>query len=198
MQDISTIVDALSSGQSVIFPTDTVYWLWCDAANDDAVQYIFELTNRPEEKWLVVLCDSSRMIEQYADIRFDLERRIVENCMPGPITLILDSKHELSSMVEQSNGTLGVRIPDHDMALDIITSFGRPIATKSANMTGMIPPTDVDEIDEEFIDEGILIIDWWVADIQIPSTIIRVTDEDEFQILRQGSMTEEEIRELID
>lgn len=198
MQDLSIIIATLSSGQPIIFPTDTVYWLWCDASNDTAVQYIFELTNRPEEKWLVVLCDSLRMIEQYAEIRFDLEKRIIESCMPWPLTIILDSKHELSSMTEQSNGTLGVRIPDHDMALDIITAYWKPISTKSANMTGMLPPTNIDEIDEYFVDEGILIIDGGEADVQIPSTIIRVIDDDDFQIIRQGSMSEEEIRELID
>ena len=198
MQDISTIVQALSSGQAVIFPTDTVYGIGCDAASEQAVQNLFELTQRPEHKGMIVLCDSLRMIEQYADIRFDLEKKIIENCMPGPLTLILDSKHELAPMLEQSNGTLGVRIPDHDMALDIITEFSSPIATKSANVSWLLPPTSVDEIDEYFIEEGIPVIDGWVCDIQVPSTIVRVIDDDDFQIIRQGSMSEDEIRELID
>lgn len=197
MQDISTIVKELSSGKSIIFPTDTVYGIGCDAANEQAVQDLFELTERPDHKGMIVLCDSLRMIEQYTDIHFDLERKIIENCMPGPITLILDSKHELSPMLEQANGTLGVRIPDHDIALDIITAFWSPVATKSANVSWLMPPTSVDEIDKYFIDQWVVIIDGWICDIQIPSTIIRVTDEDDFQIIRQGSMTEDEIRDLI-
>ena len=198
MQDISPIIQALSAGDSVIFPTDTVYGLGCDADNESAVQNIYDLTNRPEAKGLVVLCDSLLMIEQYADIRFDLEKRMIQECMPGPLTLVLDSKHELCSMVEQWNGTLAVRIPDHDITLDIITKFWKPISTKSANLSGMLPPTSIDEIDEYFIEKGILIVDGWLSDIQIPSTIVRVIDEENFQILRQGSITEEEIRDLVD
>lgn len=198
MQDISLGIEALNSGEPLIFPTDTVYGIGCDAANEKAVQNLFELTERPEHKGMIVLCDSLKMMEQYAEIRFDLEKRIIENCMPGPLTIILDSKHELSPMLEQANGTIGMRIPDHDVALDLITWFGSPIATKSANISGLIPPTSVDEIDEYFIDEGVVVIDGGLCDIQIPSTIIRVMDEDDFQIIRQGSMSEEEIRELVD
>lgn len=198
MKDFSPILQALSKGQPVIFPTDTVYGLWCDASNEQAVHNIYNLTNRPEAKGLVVLCDSLTMIEQYADIRFDLEKRMIQECMPWPLTLVLDSKHELYSMVEQWNGTLAVRIPDHDITLDIITKFGKPIGTKSANLSGMMPPTSVDEIDEYFVDEGILIIDGWISDIQIPSTIVRVVDEENFQILREWSISEDEIRELIE
>lgn len=198
MYDISLILQALSLWKPVIFPTDTVYGLWCDAGNEDAVEYIYDLTDRPEAKGLVVLCDSLAMIEQYADIRFDIEKRMIMYCMPWPLTLVLDSKHELCSMVEQGNGTLAVRIPDHDISLDIISKFWKPIGTKSANLTGMLPPTSVEEIDEYFIEEDIIVIDGWVSDIQIPSTIVRVVDENNFQILRQGSMTEDEIRELID
>lgn len=197
MQDIQTIIQILSSGKPVIYPTDTVYGLWCDAANDVAVENLYTLTSRPEHKGLIVLCDSLNMIEKYGEIRFELEKRIIEHCMPWPLTLILDSRHELSALVEQPNGTLWVRIPDHDIALDIITAFGRPIATKSANRSGMVAPTDVNEIDSYFIDHWVMIIDGGICDIQIPSTIIRVIDEDDFQILRQGSMSEDEIRELI-
>lgn len=107
----------------MIFPTDTVYGIGCDASNEQAVQDLFELTERPVHKGMIVLCDSLRMIEQYAEIRFDLEKRMIENCMPGPLTIILDSKHELSPILEQANGTIGMRIPDHDIALDLITSF---------------------------------------------------------------------------
>ncbi len=198
MQDILWALHVLKEGKCLIFPTDTVYGIGCDASNEQAVQDLFELTERPVHKGMIVLCDSLRMIEQYAEIRFDLEKRMIENCMPGPLTIILDSKHELSPILEQANGTIGMRIPDHDIALDLITSFWSPLATKSANISGLIPPTSVDEIDDYFVEQGIMIVNGGVCDIQIPSTIVRVTDEDDFQIVRQGSMTEDEIRELVD
>ncbi len=198
MSTLSTALQNLADGKSIIYPTDTVYGIGCDASNEQAVQYIFDITDRPSVKWLIILCDSVEMIEQYAEIHFETERKIIENGMPWPLTLVLDSKHELPLLLEQANGTIGVRIPDHDLALDIISWFWKPLATKSANRAGLLPPTNADEIDPYFAEQWIEILDDGEVDIQVPSTIVRVIDEGQFQILREWSITEDDIRELID
>jgi L-threonylcarbamoyladenylate synthase len=107
------------------------------------------------------LCDSIEMIEAYATIRFESERKIIKKLMPWPLTIILDSKHVLSPLLEQSNGTIGVRIPDHNIALWIIRHYGHGLATKSANITGWVPPISIDMIDPYFIENEIMIIDGW-------------------------------------
>lgn len=196
--DLHQAISDLEQEKSIIFPTDTVYWIGCDATNPEALQNLLTLTQRPSHKWLIILCDSLEMIEQYAEINSPLEKLIIEELMPGALTLILDSKNELPSIVGKPNGTIWVRIPDEDVTLDLISKFWKPIATKSANITGMLPPTEVNEIDRIFIDAWITIIDGWVSDIQMPSTILRITDDDNFQILRSGSVTEEEIRDTLD
>jgi L-threonylcarbamoyladenylate synthase len=143
------------------------------------------------------LCDSIEMIENYATIRFESERKIIKKLMPWPLTIILDSRHVLSPLLEQSNGTIGIRIPDCAIALDIIHQYRHGLATKSANITGWIPPISIDMIDPYFIKNDIMIIDGWFCPLRIASTIVRFSSDTEFEILRKGSITEEEIREII-
>ena len=196
--DYTTINHYLISGRSLIFPTETVYGLGCDATSDRAVQNLLDLTFRPQEKGITTLCDSVEMIEIYGTIRFESEKKVIKKMMPWPLTIILDSKHVLSPLLEQSNGTIGIRMPDCRIALDIIHHYGYGLATKSANITGWIPPISIDMVDPYFRENEIMIIDGWVCPLRIASTIVRFSSETDFQILRQGSVTEEEIREVID
>jgi len=195
--DYQIINHYLKSGKSLIFPTETVYGLWCDAMSDHAIQQLLELTFRPQEKGITTLCSSIEMIEDYAVIRFESERKLIQKLMPWPLTIILDSKHVLSPVLEQSNGTIGVRIPDHEIALSIIHQYGHGLATKSANITGWVPPISIDMIDPYFRENEIMIIDGWFCPLRIASTIVRCSSETEFEILRQGSITEEDIREVL-
>ena len=198
ISSVDEAVDILKQGELLIFPTDTVYGLGCDASSEEAVQQVFDITNRPLGKWLIILCSSLEMIERYAEIRSEAEKTIIEEAMPGSVTLILDSKHELPSLLEQANGTIGVRIPDHDLALSIIEWLDCPLATKSANLSGLLPPTDVDEIDEFFVEQWVAILDGGEVDVQVPSTIVRISEEWHLQILREGAVSEEELRDLIE
>ena len=118
--------------------------------------------------------------------------------MPWPLTLILNSKNILSSFLEQANWTIWVRIPDFQIAIDIIRNYGSGLATKSANITGWIPPISINMIDPYFKENKIMIIDWWESPLRIASTIVRFSSESEFEILRQGSITATEIRTVID
>jgi L-threonylcarbamoyladenylate synthase len=99
----SKINSYLQDNNSLIFPTETVYGLGCDATSDVAIQNLLELTFRPQEKGITTLCHNVEMIESYAEIRFSAERKLMKYCMPGPLTLILPSKHVLSPLLEQSN-----------------------------------------------------------------------------------------------
>jgi L-threonylcarbamoyladenylate synthase len=137
------------------------------------------------------------MIEQYGIIRFESEKKIIQKFMPWPLTLILDSRHVLSPLLEQSNGTIWVRIPDHDVALSIIRHYGHGLATKSANITWWIPPTSISMIDPYFTENNIMIVDGWECPLRIASTIVRFFSETDFKILRQGIITEEELRNII-
>lgn len=185
-------------GQAVIFPTDTVYGIGCNATQSQAVDDLFSLTDREPNKGMVILCNSLSMIESYADLRFSLEKLLIENYMPGPLTLILDSKQELPELLEQSNGTIGVRIPDHDLCLGLISALGNPIATKSANRAGMPAPSMPDEIDPYFVDQGIYILEDGVTDLEMPSTIVRVLDEKNIYVIREGAIPVDELYEYIE
>jgi L-threonylcarbamoyladenylate synthase len=195
--DHSLINDYLKSWKSLIFPTETVYGLWCDATSDEAVTSLLSLTFRPQEKGITTLCDSSDMIEKYAIIRFESERKVITKFMPWPLTIVLESRHVLSPLLEQANGTIGVRIPDHEIPLSLIHHYWHGLATKSANITGWVPPVSTNMIDPYFIEQNTMIIDGWVCSLCVASTIVCFSSETDFEVLRQGSITEEEIREVL-
>lgn len=199
MQELNfeLINNYLQENNSLIFPTETVYGLGCDARSDTAVQNLLELTFRPQEKGITTLCDSVDMIEKYGIIRFQSERELIKKFMPWPLTLILESKHVLSPLLEQSNWTIWVRIPNHDIALSIIRHYWYGIATKSANITGWIPPTSISMIDSYFNENNIMIVDGWECPLRIASTIVRFVSETNFEILRQGNISEADIRNVL-
>jgi L-threonylcarbamoyladenylate synthase len=199
MQDIDFdfINNYLKNHNSLIFPTETIYGIWCDARSDRAVQRLLDLTYRPQDKGIITLCSSLQMIEEYAYIRYDLERKIIQKFMPWPLTIILDSRHILSSLVEQPNSTIWVRIPNHPIALALIRHYGSWLVTKSANISGRLPPINFDMIDPYFTTQGIMMIDGWSCPLCIASTIVHVIDEHHFTILREGSITHEDIDSFI-
>lgn len=103
----------------------------------------------------------------------------------------------LGDHVAQADDTIGVRIPNHPLALQLISQVGKPLATKSANRSGLEPPRTMQDIDPYFTDHEITILDGGETPVAIPSTIVRVESEDTFTILRQGRITADMIQSLL-
>lgn len=195
--NFSLLQQCLDNNWSIIFPTETVYGLWCNAMSDVAINNLLKLTYRPQEKWITTLCDSIDMIQQYAHIRYETELKIINHFMPWPLTMILESKHILSPLLEQANGTVWVRIPDHEIPLNIIRQYGNGLATKSANITWKTPPISFDMIDPYFENNNIPMVDGGICPLRISSTIIRVVTENEFIVLREGSISADDIKTIL-
>ncbi len=131
------IIQLLLDGQSAVFPTETVFALAADARNSKAISHIYQFKHREINKPLAIIGSSQSMIESYVQVNENV-RRVMKKYMPGALTCVLPIKNEsdLSPQLITPNKTLGVRIPDHALAIDIIEQVGAPLAATSVNRSG--------------------------------------------------------------
>jgi L-threonylcarbamoyladenylate synthase len=185
----------LRSGDVVAFPTETVYGLGADAFNPYAVARIFEIKRRPRFDPLIVHI-------AYADSVFDiaehvpfLATRLMNRFWPGPLTIILRKKNCVPDIVTAGLSTVGIRMPSHPVAQELIRALGSPIAAPSANPFGYISPTRVKHIIKSFKDRVPLVLDGGNSKFGIESTIVSISDG-RITIHRHGAIPVEEIRNM--
>jgi L-threonylcarbamoyladenylate synthase len=170
----------LAKGKTLLYPTDTVYGLGCDATNDDAVRRIREAKNRPE-KPLSVIAPSKRWIFMHCDVPDDAEPSV--NSLPGPYTYIFETtESELSAEVSPGLSTLGVRYPHH-WIVRLVKTFQRPIITTSANLAGDSPVQTPAEASEDLAKHVDIAIDNGAID-GTPSTIVDYSGDEPERIPR--------------
>ena len=178
----------------VVFPTETVYGMGASALSSSAISRVYDIKKRPKGKAINIMVSDIKEIEKYAFIRSNLERKIIENFMPGEITIILDKKNDFGSGFTKED-TIGVRIPDSKIALDILKEVKIPLIVTSANISdhpSITNPSDLDVFDKAVN----IIIDGGVIEKGVPSTIVRVEDN-KVVILREGKITKEDIKKVI-
>jgi L-threonylcarbamoyladenylate synthase len=140
----------LRAGELVAFPTETVYGLGANALNAAAVAKIFDLKGRPRTTPLIVHVASIEMAREIVVEWPVLAQQLAERWWPGPLTLVLPKSPAIPDLVTAGLPTVGVRIPDHPVALELIRSAGVPIAAPSANVFMGLSPTSADHVREAF------------------------------------------------
>lgn len=185
--EMKECVDIIKNGGIVIFPTDTVYGIGCNVFNENAIKKIFEIKNREYNKPINVLCSNIKDIHNLALELKEKEKEIIDKYMPGACTLIVNKKKEISNLLTAGLNTVGVRIPDNNIAIELISKCGIPIATTSANISGKMDNVEIGNIFEEFRDKVDIIIDGGKSKIGVPSTIVEV-ERDKIKVLRQGNL----------
>jgi len=193
------IVDAaknLQLGQVVAFPTETVYGLGANALSDEAVQRIFQAKGRPSDNPLIVhIANKEQLDNLVEEIPLDA-KKLMDAFWPGPLTLILKSKKHVSKYVTAGLSTVGIRMPDHPVALALIEACNLPIAAPSANTSGKPSPTSAKHVFEDLNGRIVGIVDGGSTGVGVESTVIDCS-QDIFTILRPGSITPEMIKEII-
>ena len=187
----------IKNGGLVIFPTETVYGIGTNALNSKAVKKLYEVKKRPYEKPISLLVNSIEMIENIAKDITKLEYELIKNFFPGPLTIILKKKENISNIVTANKETVGVRMPQNDIALKLIEYAGVPIATPSANISGKPSGTNMKDIMRDFEKKVEYFIDNGPSKIGQSSTIVQIIDETPY-ILRKGAISELEIKKVID
>ena len=183
----------LFAGRLVAFPTETVYGLGADATNAAAVAAIFKAKGRPQFNPLIAHVASLSMAEQLVTFS-PVSRRLAERAWPGPLTLVLDKRPNcpVADLATAGLPTLGIRIPDHPVALALLRAIGRPIVAPSANRSGRVSPTTAQHVADDFQNEKLTIIDGGPATGGLESTIVRV-GPDAIWLLRPGMLARGDI-----
>ena len=180
----------------VIFPTETVYGIGANALSETAVNKIFNVKTRAKNNPLIVHLKNINEIEKYAYIENEIEKKLINEFMPGPITIILKKKECIPSSVTAGLDTVGIRIPSNPIAHHFLEIVNLPIAAPSANISSRPSGTKVSDIKDEFNDKVNYIIDGGESKIGLESTVVKVIDNIP-TILRPGFITKEQIEKLI-
>ncbi len=187
----------LSAGGLVIFPTETVYGLAADALSEEAVGRVWDVKGRSTDKPLpvqVANVDGLRLL--WRDVPDHL-LPLIRAFMPGALTLVYWRSALVPDIVTGGVDTVGVRIPDHAVALELLKAFGRPIVAPSANFSGDPPPSRVEQIPSALLELVDLVIDAGDTGGGVPSTVLDVTVQPA-RVLRAGALSTEDLRKYID
>lgn len=190
--ELIDVSKCLKNGGLIIFPTETVYGLGALATNETAVNNIFIAKGRANDNPLIVHLSNKTEIEKYAVISNDIEKQLIDSFMPGPFTLILKKKDIIPNNVSANLDTVGIRIPNNNIANAILSIENLPIAAPSANTSGKPSGTTVEDIIDEFDGKVDYIIDGANTDIGLESTVVKVINGIP-TILRPGYITKEDI-----
>jgi L-threonylcarbamoyladenylate synthase len=188
--------ELLKKGSLVAIPTETVYGLAANALNAEAVIQIFEAKNRPHFDPLIVhVADITRASEVVREIP-DVAHALMKTFWPGPLTVVLRKNASIPDLVTSGLETVGVRMPNHSLTLELLRSLDFPLAAPSANPFGYISPTTAQHVAEQLGDSIPLILDGGICHVGVESTIIDCTGSKPV-ILRLGGTTLEQITHVI-
>lgn len=180
------VIDKFKKGKIGIFPTDTAFGIGCRMDNEESVEKVFQIRNRPKEKAVLVLVSSIEMVKKYLD---EIPQEVLDNILnkywPGGVTVILKCKKEkVPSIVRSGGDTLAIRLPLHKEIVSIIEGVGVPIVAPSANISGVDTPYELKDVKENLKNKVDFVLSG-VCTMKGVSTIIDCTNK-EWKIIRQG------------
>lgn len=196
MTRIAEAVRLLRAGALVAFPTETVYGLGADARNNAAVEKIFRLKGRPVDHPVIVHLPDASHLERWAKNIPDAAYQLAQTFWPGPLTIILQRHQDVPAIVSGGQQTIGLRIPNHPVALELLRAFNDGVAAPSANRFGHISPTTAAHVRDEFGDAVSMILDGGDCEVGIESTIVDLSGFAP-RILRPGMISTAEIAAVL-
>lgn len=185
---IEAAAQALRAGELVAFPTETVYGLGAHRGNAKAIERIYEVKGRPEEKKLTLMIANRNDLKKHVDSVSKIANLLMDIFWPGPLTIIFPLK---------DGSSLGIRFPDNAVAIDLIRTAKGPIITTSANISGYPPATDAQQVLMDLGGKIHTILDGGSTRLRSPSTVVRVKDET-IEIIRHGIISEASIRSCLE
>ena len=193
---IDRAAELLRQGRLVAFPTETVYGLGADATQAGAVRRIFAAKGRPSTNPLIVHVADAFFARQYTTHWSELAEALAAVFWPGPLTLVLPKHPSIVDEVSAGLHTVGLRVPDHPFALELLHAFGGPVAAPSANRSNQVSPTTADHVRTELGERVDLILDGGPCTVGIESTVLDLTGKTP-TILRPGGVSRAQLQAVL-
>lgn len=185
-QEVQRALEVLRAGGTILYPTDTIWGIGCDATNSRAVEKVYKIKQRVESKSLIVLLDEMEKLHQYVekvpDITFDLLHSI-----DTPLTIIYSNAKNLAKNVMAADRTIAIRIVREPFCKELIKSFNKPIVSTSANISNDPTALTFNKISREIHEKVDYVVNLYQDKLNQtkPSTIIRLFDSGEYEIIRK-------------
>ena len=185
-RQLSMVKECLENGGIIAYPTDTIYGLGCDIFHPEAIEKICAIKKvNPEKANLSFICSDLSDLSLYAKAIDNSLFRILKKALPGPFTFILPASKQVPKILQSKKKTIGLRIPDNNIALSIIKTLGHPILSASFPGENIEDYTDPEIIFEHWGKQIDMVVDGGIGDI-IPSTVVDCTS-DTYEVIRQGA-----------
>jgi L-threonylcarbamoyladenylate synthase len=185
-EDLKRSLKVLKDGGIILYPTDTIWGIGCDATNSQAVKRIFRIKSRDERKSLIILVSDLSMLERYVKEVPETASRLI-SISDSPLTIIYSDGINLAEEVYSSEGSVGIRICNETFCRELIRQFRKPLVSTSANITGQPPPSNFREIDEKIIKsvDYVVIHRQKERGLSLASPVIKVENNGIIKILRK-------------
>lgn len=194
-QLLNQAVELLRDGGVVAFPTDTVYGVGVDPFQPEAVRKLYRIKGRPDDKPIAILLGSIEDVARVAQTPSKTFSRLADRFWPGGLTLILEAR-DLPPEITAGGSTVGVRMPNHPLTLELLRSFGGPIAATSANKSGEEPATSAGEVGAQLGNRVDLIVDGGTTFTKVASTVLNLSVSPP-KILRHGGIPDKLLMECL-
>lgn len=184
-EDIKKALEILKNGGVILYPTDTVWGMGCDATNPEAVARIYRIKKREDSKSMLIIIDHTGRLGSYVKEVPDIAWELIDAAV-SPITIIYPGAKNLAKNLIADDGSIGLRITDDEFCKELIKRFGKPLVSTSANISGENTPSIFSEISEEIIAAVDYVVEWRQDDYTIspPSSIIKLGEGGLFKIIR--------------
>jgi L-threonylcarbamoyladenylate synthase len=185
MENLDKITETLKNGGTILYPTDTIWGIGCDATNEEACQKVLKVKQRPEHKSFIILVDSFQMLEKYvpefSSVCYELAELAIK-----PLTIIYPKAVGLAPSVVAEDGSVGIRLTKDPICLKLLKSLKKPLVSTSANISGEHYPTCFDDINIQIKENVDQIIEERLEEKQVtPSQIIKIGLDSSIKILRK-------------
>ncbi|NOY49689.1 MAG: threonylcarbamoyl-AMP synthase [Chlorobi bacterium] len=184
--EIQKSVELLKKGKVILYPTDTIWGIGCDATNTKAVQKIYKIKQRTESKSLILLLDSIEKLSNYVERVPTITTELI-NHSASPLTIVYSGAKNISKNLIAKDGSIAIRIVKGEYCSKVIKRLGKPLVSTSANLSDQATPRHFEEISDDIKSKVDYVVDIFRDRIQgmKPSTIIRIEENGNFEILRQ-------------
>lgn len=183
-EDLEIAIDTLRKGGIIVYPTDTIWGLGCDATNPDAVEKIFAIKRRSDSKALLALVGSDGQLQRYVSDIPDVAWELIDAAI-NPVTIIYDHPEGVAENLKAQDGSLGIRITSEPFSRQLCLRFGKPVVSTSANISGRPAPSSFREIDDQILEKADYIVKYGRDKMNSgPSNIIKISDGGLFKVIR--------------